>query len=118
MIGHTGNYKATVLALEFIDKCLKSVLKVAKRHNYKVLITADHGNSEEMLTANGEPQTAHSLNDVFCAVYNANVKLKESGGLKDIAPTFLDLMDLPANKAFKGESLISKWYWQIKVYLL
>ena len=106
MIGHTGNYEATVTALEFLDKCVKKVIKQAKKNKYFVLITADHGNAEEMLTKTGEPNMAHSLNDVFCAVVNKKVELKKEGGLKDVAPTFLDLMEVEQNKYFKGNSLI------------
>jgi len=108
MIGHTGDYLATVKALKFLDKCVKQVLSSAKKNNYFTLLTADHGNSEEMINKNGEPHTAHSLNDVFCAVVNKNVKLKANGELKDVAPTFLELMDVAPNPYFNGSSLIIK----------
>jgi len=106
MIGHTGNYEATVKALEFVDKCLKKILAVANKKEYFALITADHGNAESMLTADGLPNTAHTLNKVFCAVVdNAKYKMKKQGGLKDIAPTFINLLGLKPNKHFEGKSL-------------
>ena len=106
MVGHTGNYEATVTALECVDKCIQKVEKFAKKYGYFMLVTADHGNSEEMKNDKGEQVLSHTLNDVFCSVVNKDVKLKKTGGLKDVAPTFFDLMGISPNKAFKGESLI------------
>jgi len=118
MIGHTGDYKATITALEFLDKFIKKVVKFAKKYGYFILITADHGNAEQMLTKDNEPNTAHSLNDVFCSVINKNVKLKPNGELKDVAPTFIELMQVEPNKHFDGVSLIERLYWQNNVFLL
>ena len=108
MIGHTGNYDAVVKALEFIDKCISKLIKSAKENDYSILFTADHGNSEQMMRADGTPHTAHTLNKVFMSIYtpDAEIKLKPQGELKDIAPTFLDLMNVKPNKYFTGESLI------------
>lgn len=106
MVGHTGDYNATVKSLEVVDKCLKKLLKVAKRNNYFVLITADHGNADEMRTESGEPQMAHTINPVICVVANSGVLMREYGELKDVAPTFLDLLDLKPNKYFDGKSLL------------
>lgn len=106
MLGHTGNYKATVEALECLDECVKKVVANAKKYGYFVLITADHGNSEQMRTESGQPHTSHTLNKVICTVQNANVKMKKQGGLKDIAPTFIDLMEIEKYPYFKGKSLI------------
>ena len=109
MIGHTGNYNAAVTAIEYVDECLKRLLSSAKKHGYFVMITADHGNSESMITKNGEPDTAHTLNRVFCTIVDDKIwQMKEFGELKDVAPTFLDLMNVEKNKNFKGESLIQK----------
>ena len=110
MIGHTGNYKATVKALEFVDKCLKKILKQAKKYNYFVMITADHGNAEEMINAKGEPNTAHSINPVFCTIVNGNqtYEMRRDGTLQDVAPTFVELLGLKPSKHFEGESLIVK----------
>ena len=108
MVGHTGNYEATVKSLEIVDKCLKKVIKCAKKNKYFVMITADHGNSEEMKTKNGEPQMAHTINPVFCVIANSGLNMKKEGGLKDVAPTFVELMGLKPNKYFEGQSLIEK----------
>lgn len=106
MIGHTGDYKATVVALEYLDKCLAKVLKWAKKTGYKVLVTADHGNSEEMRTSNGEPHMAHTLNRVFCVVADSGLEMKKYGELDDVAPTILEIMDIEPNIYFEGKSLI------------
>ena len=106
MVGHTGDYKATVTALEYLDKCLTKVLKWAKKADYKVVITADHGNSEEMKMANGEPHMAHTLNKVFCVVADSGLQMKKNGGLQDVAPTFVELLGIEQSKHFQGKSLI------------
>ncbi len=107
MVGHTGNYLATVKAIEVVDKCLKKVIKFAKKH-YFVMITADHGNAEEMKTAKGEQHMAHTTNPVFCVVANSGLDMKTEGELKDVAPTFVELLGLKPNKYFEGDSLILK----------
>jgi len=108
MVGHTGDYNATVKSLECLDKCVEKILKVAHKNGYFVLITADHGNSEQMRTQNDEPNTAHTINRVMCVVANENNKMKKSGELKDVAPTFIELLGLKPNKHFAGKSLILK----------
>lgn len=108
MIGHTGDYGATVKSIECLDRCVKKILTKAKKENYFVLITADHGNAEEMKTKSGEVQSAHTLNKVICKVENAKVKLKKQGGLKDIAPTFVELLGIEQNPYFTGKSLVCK----------
>lgn len=106
MIGHTGNYEAVVEALEYLDKCVEKVVKHAKKNGYFVLITADHGNSEQMRTKNGEPHMAHTLNPVMCVEATKDYEMVKRGGLRDIAPTILDLMDIKPNKYFEGQTLI------------
>ncbi|MBO5954454.1 MAG: alkaline phosphatase family protein, partial [Clostridia bacterium] len=110
MIGHTGNYSATVKALECVDKCVKKILKFAKKNKYFVIITADHGNAEEMVNEAGEVNTAHSINPVFCVAVDGDKthEMKRDGTLKDVAPTFVELLDLKPCKYFEGESLILK----------
>ena len=108
MVGHTGNYDATVKAIECVDKCVGKVLKTAKKNNYFVMVTADHGNADEMKTKNGEPNTAHTINPVFCVVANSGLEMKQYGGLQDVAPTFVELLGLKPNKYFDGDSLILK----------
>ena len=108
MIGHTGNYDATVKAIEFVDKCVEKILKFARKGNYFVMITADHGNADEMRTKTGEPNTAHSINPVVCVIANSGLNMKKRGELKDVAPTFVELMGLKPNKYFEGKSLIER----------
>lgn len=109
MIGHTGDYGAVIKSLEFLDGCIKNIVEMAKKCGYFVVITADHGNSEQMRYPNGEPHFAHTLNKVmFAVVDNVAHKLKPQGGLKDVAPTFLELMELEPNASFEGSSLLKR----------
>lgn len=110
MLGHTGNYEATIDALEYLDKCVKKVLSYAEKSGYFILITADHGNCEMMRTESGEPHTAHTFNKVICLALEKDkeYKFKSKGELKDVAPTFLALLDLAPNRYFTGTSLIVK----------
>lgn len=107
MIGHTGNYDAVITALEFLDKCIKKVVETAQKNGYFVMLTADHGNAEEMRTKDGAVQTAHSLNPVICMIIDDNnYELEKFGGLENVAPTLLELMHLDENPKFEGKSLI------------
>ena len=85
---------------------IKKILNYANSNNYFVLITADHGNAEEMKTKTGEPQMAHTINPVLCVVANRDFKMEKQGELKDVAPTFIELLGLKPNKHFEGKSLI------------
>ncbi len=107
MVGHTGNIEATEKALEFLDGCVERVVEAIKKNNGTLLITADHGNSEQMIDyKTGEPHTAHTTNPVPLAmVGRVNRKLKE-GRLADIAPTMLDIMGLDKPAEMTGESLL------------
>lgn len=107
MVGHTGDYDATVKALEYLDKCVLQVVEAAKQYGYFVLITADHGNSDQMRTEKGEPHMAHTLSPVMCVEATKDYKMKAHGGLRDVAPTFLDLLGLEPNKYFEGQTLIN-----------
>lgn len=107
MLGHTGEYEPVVASLEFVDKCVKKVADFALKHGYFVMITADHGNAEEMRTPDGQPHMAHTLNRVMCVVLDDQPhKMKRFGGLQDIAPTFLNLMGAKPNRAFEGQNLL------------
>ena len=109
MVGHTGNLEAAVKAIETIDGCVGRVVEAIKNNEGVLLITADHGNAEQMLDyKTGEPHTAHTTNPVpFILVGKEDVKLKE-GKLADIAPTMLDLMGLEKPEEMTGESIIEK----------
>lgn len=109
MIGHTGNYDATVEALEFLDGCVKELVETAVNNNYSLIITADHGNSEQMRDEHGNPHTAHTLNPVICVCIDKSVKnMIQYGGLRDVAPTVIELMGVENNPSFEGQSLIEK----------
>ena len=108
MVGHTGSIDAAVKALETINDCVVRVVDAVKSVDGVLLITADHGNSEQMIDyKTGEPYTAHTTNPVPLAVIGlpGNKKVKE-GRLADLAPTMLDIMGLEKPDEMTGESLI------------
>jgi len=111
MIGHTGNFKAAIECLEKVDKYLKLIVEEYLKVNGTVLITADHGNIEEMINLKtGEIFTEHTTNKVPFVLINKDlvkVKLKSKGSLRDIAPTVLDLFGIKKNEKMTGESLIN-----------
>lgn len=110
MVGHTGVLKACVEACEIVDQCVGDLLNAIDEVGGSAVITADHGNSDQLWSheRNG-PHTAHTLNPVEIVVYSdkyINSKLRLDGSLGDIAPTILKLMDLPQPDAMTGNSLI------------
>lgn len=108
MVGHTGDFNAAVKAIETVDACLGEIVDEILKVKGKVLITADHGNSEEMVDENNERLTAHTTNDVPCIVIGEeNEKLRE-GILADVAPTLLDMMNVDIPREMTGKSLIVK----------
>ncbi|MBU6374851.1 MAG: 2,3-bisphosphoglycerate-independent phosphoglycerate mutase [Bdellovibrionales bacterium] len=116
MVGHTGNYEATVRAMEALDRCLSTVIGAAEKNGYHVLITADHGNAEQMCDEHGEPHTQHTLNPVpaiWIPPGSANGpkalrKRLHDGTLADIMPTLCDLMQLPIPTEVTGKSLLPR----------
>ena len=109
MVGHTGSLEAAVKAVETIDGCVARVVEAIQKQNGILIITADHGNAEQMVDyKTGEPQTAHTTNPVpLILVGLEGIKLKE-GKLADLAPTMLDIMGLEKPEEMTGESLIEK----------
>ena len=107
MVGHTGVYEAAVKAVEAVDRCVGLVAEATAEMGGVSIITADHGNAEHMLDADGSPFTAHTTNLVPCCVVGADVKLRD-GRLADLAPTMLDLMGLNKPAEMSGETLILK----------
>ena len=109
MVGHTGNLDAAIKAIETIDTCVKRVVDAVEAQNGVLIITADHGNAEQMIDyKTGEPHTAHTTNLVpLILVGMKDVKLKE-GKLADLAPTMLEIMGLEKPTEMTGESLIIK----------
>ena len=109
MVGHTGSLDAAIKAVEAIDECVGKIVKAVEKVNGVLLITADHGNAEQMIDyKTGEPHTAHTTNPVpLILVGMEDIKLKE-GKLADLAPTMLDIMGLAKPEEMTGESLIEK----------
>ncbi len=109
MVGHTGNLEAAIKAIETIDECVGKVVEQIEEKNGVLLITADHGNAEQMIDyKTGEPHTAHTTNPVpLILVGMQDVKLK-TGKLADLAPTMLDIMGLEKPEEMTGESIIIK----------
>ena len=109
MVGHTGNFEASVRAVEVIDECLGKVVDAAMSKKGKVVITADHGNIEQLIDYDtGMPHTAHTTNLVPVILVDderRNGRLNQGSGV-DIAPTVLQLLKLPQPKDMTGHSLI------------
>ncbi len=113
MVGHTGQYEAAIKAIETLDVCLGAIEAAALDQGWYVLITADHGNAECMVdAATHEPHTAHTTNVVPCVLLHPALvgNLIAGGGLQDVAPTILDLMEIPAPCVMTGQSLLSRGY--------
>ncbi len=107
MVGHTGSIPAAVKAIEVVDECVGKVVKAIISKDGQLIITSDHGNSDEMLDAEGNIITAHSTNPVPIILVNASEKyLISEGKLADIAPTLLQLMGLPKPHEMTGNSLL------------
>jgi 2,3-bisphosphoglycerate-independent phosphoglycerate mutase len=105
MVGHTGLIPAVVQAVETVDECLARVVDTVENLGGACLVTADHGNAEQMLEADGvSPHTAHTLNPVPLVLTRRGVSLR-SGELKDVAPTALDLLGLPRPAEMTGRPL-------------
>ena len=109
MVGHTGSLEATIKALEVLDNCIGEVVKEIENQNGYLIITADHGNAEQMIDyKTGEPHTAHTTNDVpLVLIGKENIKLK-TGRLCDLVPTMLELMEIEQPEEMTGVSLIEK----------
>ncbi len=106
MVGHTGVFDAAVKAVEAVDECVGKVVDAVKEMDGVTLITADHGNADKMVDEDGEPFTAHTTNPVPFCVVGYDCELREGGRLADIAPTMLNIMNLPQPEEMDGTSLI------------
>ena len=110
MVGHTGSLPAAIKAVETIDECVGKVVDAILAHHGTMLITADHGNCEQMIDyKTGEPHTAHTTNPVplILVTENENLKIKE-GKLADLAPTMLELLGIEKPAEMTGESILVK----------
>jgi 2,3-bisphosphoglycerate-independent phosphoglycerate mutase len=108
MVGHTGNIDAAVMAVETIDQCLGRIVRAVRDADGVLLVTSDHGNAEEMWnTKLNEPHTAHTCNPVPVIVVQdvKGMRLREGGSLRDIAPTMLGILGVPAPREMTGADL-------------
>jgi 2,3-bisphosphoglycerate-independent phosphoglycerate mutase len=106
MVGHTGVWPAIIKAVETVDQCVEKVVTAALQNNYTVFLTADHGNADYAVNADGTPNTAHTLNLVPLFLIGSNTEaIVKPGKLGDIAPTILTLMNLPIPKEMTGNIL-------------
>ncbi|KKK85121.1 hypothetical protein LCGC14_2776490, partial [marine sediment metagenome] len=110
MVGHTGNFDSTVKAVEVVDECVGKVLEAVKETGAVALVTADHGNAEEMFDPElNEPKTAHTTNPVHLFYVGddaGDVRLKQGGILSDIAPTILYLLGIEKPEDMTADNLI------------
>jgi len=109
MVGHTGIIPAAVKAVEAVDACVGKLIAKVRELGGAALITADHGNADQMRDTDGEPFTAHTTNPVWLVLVDDSrkgAKLREGGCLADIAPTMLDMLGLPKPVEMTGESLL------------
>ncbi len=93
MVGHTGNYNAGLIAVQTLDYCIERLKRIADDNGFTLLITADHGNCEEMIGPNGEALTTHTTNKVYFIVCDDNYEVID-GSLSNIAPSILKIMDI------------------------
>jgi 2,3-bisphosphoglycerate-independent phosphoglycerate mutase len=108
MVGHSGSIPATIKAVETVDRCLSRVLKAAESTGTRLLVTADHGNAEQMIDPEtGGPHTAHTTNPVpFVAVeWDKERPLRSGGALCDVAPTILSMLGLEQPREMSGANL-------------
>ncbi|MEA1892629.1 MAG: 2,3-bisphosphoglycerate-independent phosphoglycerate mutase [Campylobacterota bacterium] len=94
MVGHTGDFEAAKIAVTTVDTQIGKIMQKAKDNDYALIITSDHGNCEEMKDADGNILTNHTVGKVWCFVVDDTVKKVEAGGLNNIAPTVLKLMEI------------------------
>jgi 2,3-bisphosphoglycerate-independent phosphoglycerate mutase len=110
MVGHTGNFDSTVKAVEVVDECVGKLIKAVIDTDAVALITADHGNAEEMFdSVLNEPKTAHTTNPVhlfYVATVTKGMKISTHGILADISPTILHLLDIKIPAPMTARNLI------------
>ncbi|WP_099352519.1 2,3-bisphosphoglycerate-independent phosphoglycerate mutase [Fredinandcohnia onubensis] len=108
MVGHSGLLEPTIKAIEVVDECLGEVVDAILAKGGAAIITADHGNSDEVVTIEGNPMTAHTTNPVPVIVTKEGLALREDGVLGDLAPTMLDLLGIQKSAEMTGNSLLKK----------
>jgi 2,3-bisphosphoglycerate-independent phosphoglycerate mutase len=108
MVGHTGLIPAVIEAVETVDRCLSEVVAAVEQAGGVSLVTADHGNAEQMLEADGvSPHTAHTTNSVPLVVTIEDAELADSGALADLVPTCLGLLGIPLGVGMTGRNLVT-----------
>ena len=110
MVGHTGNFKATVQAVEILDRCIEKIIKDTQNKKGHLWITADHGNAEQMIhPKTGDLHTAHTTNPVPLYYVSPNAKKQsyKNGILADVMPTLLKVMGLAIPKEVTGKNLLA-----------
>lgn len=105
MVGHTGDYKAIMKAVETVDNCTQQVVEAGLKNDYAFIIIADHGNADFAINPDGTPNTAHSTNLVPCFALNTGFENIENGKLGDIAPTILNIMGIDIPSEMTGNIL-------------
>lgn len=107
MVGHTGVYPAIQKAVATLDTCVEKVVEAGKKHDYEMIIIADHGNADHAMNEDGTPNTAHSLNPVPFIYIGSHKDAKcENGRLADVAPSLLNLMEIGKPADMDGKNLI------------
>ena len=107
MVGHTGIWEAVIKAVETVNNCVEKVVNVGLKNNYTIFLTADHGNADYMINADGSPNTAHSLNPVPLFIISNDWRGQvNKGKLADIAPTILKMMELVIPTEMTGNVLV------------
>ena len=107
MVGHTGNYNAAVKAVEELDRCIRDLYELSFQKDILLIITADHGNCEEMIDKNGKPHTYHTTNEVPFIVCDKKYQVKD-GELSDIAPSILNILNIEIPKEMTGNIIIKE----------
>lgn len=108
MVGHTGIFDAAVAAVEAVDECVGKMVEAILAKGGAALITADHGNADKMYEPDGSPFTAHTTNPVPLIAVGIDGELREGGVLADLAPTMLEILEMPQPAEMTGKSLIVK----------
>lgn len=106
MVGHTGSMEAAIKACETVDVCAQQVIEIAIENDYSVLVLADHGNCETMYNEDGSPNTAHTTNPVPLILIDKDFKEIHDGVLGDVAPTILEIMNIPQPNVMTGKILV------------